>query len=762
MEVLRYKSSDGLVEIKVATSSIKNSWERFRSRINEGASTYCDYRTSLLGRLWLTDIERMGEMPELVSDTDATEWLALPPVMYETNVYTFTIRFSGIQGKPTIVHPNREVVEQFNWFEAGKDAALLTGSVDFINEPGIFPLRFRYKPIGKPERTDVFEFRVVSPKLDTKEDYRHILEAINREYNNLVFKYLTKTFQNFQRKGKENNNLIWLSIFRSVVDDYIKAMEFIVNKPHIREQKQERFSRADRIRRWTPAMAEQYFKAEAEQTLETRLFRHEEAISTQNTRENRFVKYTIESIGKRLDSVLSELQRNYAEELSEDEKQQLKGYQISLSKLARSRFFRSIGRFEGFKQESIVLQKRTGYAQIYRTWFILNSGLSLYQGTTQIGTRPIWELYELWCFLKMKQLITDILGLTPDSEFIHEEKSAMLDPFKESEVEHTIVFQKGDDADYIELKYQHTYNRHKSDDGVHTATTEQRPDIVLNITKPDGFTLTYLYDAKYRVLDDKNANDMTEGEPKGDFADYPPSDAINQMHRYRDAIYYGSDRQTHSAKEIIGGYILFPGRVTDAKVRERYYFKSIETVNIGAFPLLPSKDGDDDLLLKEHLTDLLLNKTKHEQIKDSIPQRGLKYVSAELANPEDMVLVGFIKDAATEQAIRENSLYYVRIGETKGSIKLVSGFETTKYLLLHDTKNNRHIYRLTGQPPIMISAAELKAKGFNPTGNFYMAFNIKSLDDVEYPGLNISDILFHGGKLRTAPYFTTISELKTK
>lgn len=751
MEVLRYKSDDGIVEIKIATASIVNSWQRFKSRLADRADTYCDYSASRSGWLWLADVNCSNDSAVIVREKVSTEWQSLPPVMYETNVYSFTLRFEGIEGKPSIVHPNREVVERFNWFEAGKNGALLTGSLDFLNEPGVFPLRFRYKPVGASERSDTLTFPVVSPKLDTKEDYRQILNAINNEYNNLVFKFLTKTFQNFQRGGVENNNLIWLSIFHSIIDEYIKAMEFIVNKPHISVQRHERFSRADRIGRWTPQMERLYARSEAENNLERELFRHEVAESTFDTRENRFVKYTIESIAARLHSVIGELQRNFANDLSDGERTQLRGHQVRLTKLRRSRYFRGIGSFEGFKQESIVLQKRTGYREIYRTWFILNSGLCLYDGLTQIGIRPIWELYELWCFLKMKQLIGDILEISPnDTERIIEEKSAMLDPFKDSEVEHTVVFIKEPDGDKIELKYQHTYNRQSGE--FHTATTEQRPDIVLNIHKPDGFTLTYLYDAKYRVLDDKNATDRDN--PDADFADYPPSDAINQMHRYRDAIYYGNDRYSHTSKEIIGGYILFPGRVSDAKVRERYYFKSIEAVNIGAFPLLPSVTGDDDCLLKEHLTDLLLHRSKFEHIKDSLPQRGLAYHSEDKPLADDLVLVGYYKTEQWE-AIVNNRLYYVPAALGKGSINLVSGYEKTKHLLLHHGEN-RLFVRLKGDGPKFFPKSSLEHMGFNPQGDFYLGFDVQSFT----PVADVSAYeLERKGHLSNTPYFTTIKKV---
>ena len=107
--------------------------------------------------------------------------------------------------------------------------------------------------------------------------------------------------------------------------------------------------------------------------------------------------------------------------------------------------------------------------------------------------------------------------------------------------------------------------------------------------------MTYLYDAKYRVINDKKLDKDFEEQDIAEMSnfpggDYPPTDAINQMHRYRDAIYYSKEHEPYRSKEIIGGYILFPGRGNDEYIKRRYYSASIESVNIGAFPLLPNSD----------------------------------------------------------------------------------------------------------------------------------------------------------------------------
>lgn len=56
------------------------------------------------------------------------------------------------------------------------------------------------------------------------------------------------------------------------------------------------------------------------------------------------------------------------------------------------------------------------------------------------------------------------------------------------------------------------------------------------------------------------------------------------MHRYRDAIYYIDQDTKQLKKEVIGGYILFPGNGEDSAVEEMNFYKSIGKVNIGAFP----------------------------------------------------------------------------------------------------------------------------------------------------------------------------------
>lgn len=764
MEVLSFKSEN--VEITANTAAdIANCWWRFSARVKEKAETYCDYRSTLKGSLRLAKAPSFELEP--VGEVDTQEWKNLPPVFYETATYNVCIHLIDIETTPCVLHKLKEVTELFTIIQIGGRNSkewLISAPLSFVNEPGIFDLTFRYTPCGKSERTDTFSFRVVSPKLDTKDDYNHILADINAQYNEIIYQYLTLTLQNLQRGGKSDNDVIWLSIFCNIAKEYEKWVRYIVDKPHLRQTRHTYFDRADRIKRWSPRMEERYAHVEAEGRLEREYFRHDEIVHTHNTRENRFVKFTLDRIGKRLTSIVATIKEKNerakkTDKVDDNELAELDGYVNSIRRLANSKLFRNL-RGEPLRSESMVLQKRTGYAQVYKYWLLLQKGIELFEGANAIGVRPIWELYELWCFLKMRQMVADILGLHfGNPEEITENPMPMIKPFEDNNQEHTVFYHCADGT-MARLHYQHTYSRKTGE--VHTATTENRPDIVLTLVKPDGFELTYLFDAKYRLIDDNKLNREDREELSSACgADTPPADAINQMHRYRDAIYYGSDKHTHSAKEIIGGYILFPGRGDNESVRKRFFYESIKTVNIGAFPLLPdaSDPSNEGSLLYEFLKKILHFEHVTDHLNSAIPQKGLEYHLAYSPAPTELVLVGYYKTEQLE-TIKKNKLYYVPAALGKGSINLVSGFEKTKYLLLHHD-NDRLLIRLKGDGPKFYPKTALEELGFAPSGDFYLGFEIVNFEPVS--GIDPHAYKFERqGQQRFTPYFTTIDKLTSK
>lgn len=193
-------------------------------------------------------------------------------------------------------------------------------------------------------------------------------------------------------------------------------------------------------------------------------------------------------------------------------------------------------------------------------------------------------------------------------------------------------------------------------------------------------------------------------------------------------------------------------------MRKRYFYQSIESVNIGAFPLLPdaSDPRNEGTLLHEFLTKILTTEQAYDHIKDAIPQKGLQYESSFEPAENDLVLVGYYKTGQLP-IIRENKLYYVPTALDKGSINLVSGFERTKYLLLHHG-SERMLLRLKGDGPKFYPRKALEEMGFAPTGDYFLGFEIKSLNHMTEIDIS-SYTLERKGLQQFTPYFTTFEKI---
>ncbi len=810
MEALRFEHQHGDYQVIVRSEDLSYAWERFKGRIDRQTDPkpesdvpyeerYCRYASSDVCRLTLHEHSGLSSAND---GQEAQVWEERWPVVFETCEYNIAIRFrTGFIDEgttPKVLHVRRDVEQAFytDTDYNGKHILGLSGHVKFLNEPGVFRLEFEYRHANRLHRAWV-TFDVVSPKLDTKHDYKSLLSDVNEEYNDVIFRYLATTYQQLTR-GHVRNDIVWMNIFEEIIDDYLKNIELILRRPHQNVHTYKTFAKVEKIKRWTPTLEDEYAEERKARRLDNHWFELNESDTTVNTRENRFVKHTLSHIGKRLSKILDEvLTQNRNEELSEEHRCRLVGYRERIYKLEHNPFFRTVGKFEGMSQDSMVLQSRAGYQQVYKDWIKLRRGIDLYNGASNIGTLQIWEIYELWCFIKMKRMVKQLLHIEKENpqyeKLVSEPAGSLLNPFSNSRMEHVVTFNyptpEEDDGsewaeqmrnhagDVVTLHYQHTFNRRNSDAfGVHTATTEQRPDIVLNIAKRDDgeILLTYLYDAKYKVVNDSRLDKDMEQADLDEMkelhgGDYPHPADINQMHRYRDAIYYGSDRKVQSSKEIIGGYILFPGRGDGETIAKRYYSGSVESVNIGAFPLLPKSksrkeheghENEDSPQLYRHLKDILLEKAvgmKH--IEHAIPQRGLVY-QMPLEGGNALALVGYCKEGQWDIVLK-NKLYYVRAGFESGSLRLVPGFETCKYLVMHDRKQ-KAIFQLTGTGPRVISGEDLNKKGFNAGREYYLCFDLESITPItEFTGETgeVLRLVKSKNPYKKDSYFSTLKRL---
>lgn len=521
---------------------------------------------------------------------------------------------------------------------------ILAGFINYKNEIGRSEIQIIYK-VDKETRTFRFGFEVLSTKLDYHEHWRTIVEDIEREYRMLSLDYMRRTFHGFSPdQNGEHPDIVWWSVFEGEQQKFIKACKSIIDRPRHRLHGEEVYLRADKLKQ-TPHNIENRLAEHRKEP--AYLYRVEQHILSNDTQENRFLKFALHQISKRYEDLRQRIEA--VKTASGTMKAAMLATSETLKRLQHHPFFRTIGRFKGISQESMVLQKATGYSQVYRTWNLLRRAYSLNDGLYRLQTKDIATLYEIWCFIEVSHIVKAQLNLD-DEDVEHRNRMEMNGIFswELGKGEHSRILFRKDGVELAELVYN-PKNADKENDNVGmkdlvVPTVPQKPDIVLQLTKNDlqqGMKMTYLFDAKYRI----------EGKDKG--VDVPPEDAINQMHRYRDAIYYKDYDANALKKEVIGGYILFPGDGEPNDVAVSKFYKTIKEVNIGAFPLRP-KDVENRKLL-ENFIDELIHTKSYETIAHVIPQKGA-YV--EVGN---RVLIGLVKeDNRLFQAFMDGTatLYY--------------------------------------------------------------------------------------------------------
>ena len=512
----------------------------------------------------------------------------------------------------------------------------LAGFINYGNDIGKSELNLIYK-IGKDTKRFTLGYEVLSTKLNYHEHWRKIIEDIEQEYRMLSLDYMKRTFHGFTPDTTgETPELIWWSVFAGEQKKFIRACKNIIERPRHRLQGYEVYLRADKLKRVPANIENELAEHRREQA---HLYRVEEQIQSNDTQENRFLKYALGQITDKYESLKERIVSING--LADEKKKDLAEIQATLKHLQRNPFFRTVGRFKGMNQESLVLQRATSYSQIYWTWNLLRRAYSLNDGIYKLQSKDIATLYEIWCFIEVSHIVKELLGTDVDVDHRNRMEMNGIFTWELGKGEHSRILFKKDDVELAELVYNPKHTDKENDtismDRLVVPTVAQKPDIVLQLTKHDlqkNMKMTYLFDAKYRI----------DGRVNG--VDTPPEDAINQMHRYRDAIYYKENKDAALKKEVIGGYILFPGDGQKAEVEVSKFYKTIDEVNIGAFPLRPKDKENRDLLVK--FIESLIGRASIEILDDSIPQKGLYYTSEE---PKDAVYMILTLDTEVNEDV---------------------------------------------------------------------------------------------------------------
>ena len=559
-----------------------------------------------------------------VDESTPSGTVRVKPSFYETR-YFLRCDFKDKSVRDAVFfHKMASVSEAFDF-----DGETLVGTLDFVNSPGKFHFEIVWYRGGVRESA-AFDWMVVSEKLNVQEDYKKIVDTIEENAPGLVRAFLAKS------KGEaglvrrdDTSDAIWADIFTEISERYQRACEWVTNSPHLKYVSEVEYRRAGLVKRWTPGLVNRYASMDKGKRT-VALFRTEQISPQVDTVENRFVKFTLKSISQTIKRFVKVCRGHTT--VSEVFVNDLESRGKVLSKIMRKPFFAGVGRFTGFRQENMVLQRKQGYAEIYASWLMLQRTLDTTQRGFSVGHRPISALYEFWCFLRMADILEKDYGVAMptgriEGARVYEDLFDEPDPDKiDLKTLSALTYEYPEkDGVVVKLLYQQNYGKEGAT-GDLAYYNPQRPDIVLVIQRGKD-TFTYLFDAKYRI-DTRDGKDASPAEP------------INDMHRYRDAILYRSQEDDHKlSRQIIGAYVLYPGR----PVPDSYdYAELIKKENIGAIPLLPGEEGG--AALKLFIGEILGMKTPSAHLSRDIPTRGTTVVVGEAIGEGDVWDMGRVQN----------------------------------------------------------------------------------------------------------------------
>lgn len=513
------------------------------------------------------------------------------PLFFDNGKVQVEIALPKEAKNPRVFHLSKSVCDRFVAKEprSDKEGPRLVGLLDFGNDLGDFELAWEWEQVGVRRRA-ALRTTVYSTKLDLHSDFRSMFEDVSEKFKSaLSLDLLRQTQWNLLSSSSPATLQSWLAVFRRLETELHFAYRRLVEHHRQRLRSETEWSRVERIRRVDPRREEEIARGMMERP--GRLFRVERQVLDPDRIENRFAKHVMTEIVRDLERVRMALAGR--EQVSEVFRDWIEERVMDWKGLERHPFWRGIGKFQGFRQESLALQRDPMYSRILEGWHVLRKGLSLVLSDRfQGGIQSVDDLYEVWCLVQLDKILVD-LGWTCGTTSWNREHAGWDDlANKAGSVAARLRYTRDDrEGESIELLYQPnaaaTPSTERGWEGIQSLPVPQRPDIVLRHAFGDKIR-TWIFDAKYRV----ELLPPKKGEVAGDRRTEAPADAINQMHRYRDALLWTEDlvgEPDRRLRESIGAFALFPGKLEGWDLHAQS--KSVEQVNIGAFPLHPG-DGD--------------------------------------------------------------------------------------------------------------------------------------------------------------------------
>ncbi|AMT96519.1 MULTISPECIES: DUF2357 domain-containing protein [Psychrobacter] len=515
-------------------------------------------------------------------------------IFFENLQYQFEVIFTGDVEKAYLSHRSHAINKSFRFIKANKQRstlARLTGTINTANDVGWLRLPFNYIKSSQTFKSTI-SFEVLPTKMSLHDDLPKMYQAIDNAFPLWRFSLVEKTEQDSgQTKQRHQFPLLWLANFSHLRHQLFHALKVISQAPHSRLQAQTSYTKAARIKGKIPARLGAKIKEDLANGLHEQRYQVTKKQLSVDTPENRFIKMVVSTTKKRLADFEYKLRqdnkKSVSQRLSNAFLDEFHQWQQPLQKMLKQGFMANVGDYNGHGRESLVLQQKVGYSSVYRIWQELKFYLDVFDNQSSISMKSVAEIYEVWCFLTLRNILIDELDF---KEVATKKQELQLKKFFEYQLKDGFAGAfKFERDDGVKARLAHEPRFRKTTKPIRTYSVSQEPDILLEVTFPNNRQFIWLFDAKYRIKTKKNQyDDVNQDIEKND---YVPDDAINQMHRYRDALIRVNESKHENgvdkSRPVFGAFALYPGYF-DQISKANPYSDTIDEISIGAFALLPS------------------------------------------------------------------------------------------------------------------------------------------------------------------------------
>ncbi len=535
--------------------------------------------------------------------------LQVPPLFFEDCEYLLLVSEKGRSEDVEIMN------EPLTFFGApleritrSKNNATLYGILRMHGEVGTVECEVQK---GR-ERLMSFSLEFFPSKMDYRNDYQILLQELESEIHGLTYSIFRNALSGADPLQRERQTTLeWLSLLRGLFDQFTAAFTAVVKSPHRVMHTEKRVVQISRVkhissetRRWlrTHPSQMQTWESRSGETgtvtlpklcaaegltpgmLPDKLLETHRTLSF-DCPENCYLRWAIEEIQRKVQDLSAALPA------IDNEKRNatlifLNAVDEWCTRSLRDSPVKGLSALPLRGMFSSVLQWAGGYREFHRNFLLLQHSLSLSGKALRLQLKNLHELYEYWCFLHIAKFLRKELALKNQNMIGLDTEGIVVRLAKGRRSE--LIF-AGEDGREVALLYNPSFPWPDA-----RLSGGQKPDIVLQFWQRNGkdrqHIATYIFDAKYRIETDKDY--LTRYGCPG-----PPESAINQMHRYRDALFEHFADSGSFERIAYGAYVLFPFH-EERSFSESRFFRSVHTINVGAFPALPGHTGLlDDFLL---------------------------------------------------------------------------------------------------------------------------------------------------------------------